>query len=151
MLKFTESFLFSFLLQWISSPGTITACVTGITLLSVIPVAKAWQYSRHEPGIAHDADFWFLIQGSMVQILGLLTIVIPLVGNDRMLTKQWFWTWGFIGMSFVCAVTAVPIYLYCPTEWSSMLAFMASAAQGFVVLQTVLMVNRLSLDGVKSD
>jgi len=137
--------------QWISAPGTITACVTILTFLSTIPGLKAWQYSTHEPGTARDADFWFLVQGSTMQLLGLLTIIIPLVGSHRMLTRQWFWTWGFVGTSFACAVAAVPIYLHYSTACSSTLAFIASAAQGFVVMQTVLIVNRSRLDVVKED
>lgn len=86
-----------------------------------------------------------------MQLLGLLTIIIPLVGSHRLLTRQWFWTWGFIGTSFSCAVIAVPTYLHYSKELSSTLGFVASATQRFVVLQTVLIVNRSSSDMIKSE
>ena len=86
-----------------------------------------------------------------MQLLGLLTIIIPLVGSHRMLTRQWFWTWGFVGTSFACAVAAVPIHLQYSTTTGSTLAFISSAAQGFVVMQTVLIVNRLQFDVDKED
>jgi hypothetical protein len=54
------------------------------TALSSLTGLKAIQYSKHSPGTVEDDNFWFLVQGSMMQILGLLTIILPLLLTARL-------------------------------------------------------------------
>ena len=48
-------------------------------MLSAILGYKAWRNSRHAAGTVEDADFWLLVQGCMMQLLGLLVIIFPLM------------------------------------------------------------------------
>ncbi|RFU30321.1 hypothetical protein B7463_g5999, partial [Scytalidium lignicola] len=113
---------------------TITALVSILVFLAGIPGAIAWKQSPHLAGRRSDADFWFLIQNSILQVVGLLTIVASLLTRSRLPRQPWFWTWGFVGMSSACALAAIPLYLVVPTEWSATVSFAGSAAQAFVVL-----------------
>lgn len=103
---------------------------------------KAWQYSPRKPGTIYDADFWFLVQSSMMQLVGLLTIILPLALSGRLPFRQWFWTWLLVGVSFSFSVAPIPVYLYFPTEWSATVGFLGSAAQAFVTLQALFIVNK---------
>jgi predicted permease len=67
-----------------------------------------------------------------MQILGLLTIILPLLLTAKLYGQPWFWTWGFVAASAFCSGAAVPLYLYVPTEWSAIVAWLSSA---FVILQ----------------
>jgi drug/metabolite transporter (DMT)-like permease len=111
-------------------------------ILAVIPGALGWTHSPHVPGTKDDADFYFLIQTSLMQLLGLLTLTLPLLVRLRHPSQPWYWTWFFVGASFACSVAATVLYLYIPTEWSFTVSFLASAAQVFVILQTVFLVDR---------
>lgn len=127
--------------KW-SSAVTATVAILFAVILAAIPGYKAWQYSPRQPGTISDADFWFLVQGSMMQIIGLLTIVLPLALSGRLMIQQWFWTWLLFGVSFLCSIAPIPVYLYFPTEWSATIAFLGSAAQAFVTLQALFGVHK---------
>lgn len=70
-----------------------------------------------------------------MQLLSILILTVPTVSNIRLVKIAWFWTWFLAGASTTCAIAAVPLYLYVPTEWSAMLSFAGSVAQGFVTFQ----------------
>ncbi|OCK92090.1 uncharacterized protein K441DRAFT_640740 [Cenococcum geophilum 1.58] len=127
--------------KW-SSTVTATVMILFAVILAAIPGYKAWQYSPRKPGTIQDADFWFVVQGSMMQLVGLLTIILPLTLSGRLLIQRWFWTWLLVGVSFSCSVAPIPVYLYFPTEWSATVAFLGSAAQAFVTLQALFIVNK---------
>jgi hypothetical protein len=129
-------------LQKWSSAVNVTVGIFFAVTLAAIPGYKAWQYSPRRPGTVFDADFWFLVQSSMMQLIGLLTIIIPLALSGRLRTQQWFWTWLLVGVSFSCSIAPVPAYLYFPKEWSTTIAFLGSAAQAFVTLQALFVVDK---------
>jgi hypothetical protein len=106
-----------------------------LSLLSCIPTALAWANSPHHPGAASDADFFQLIASAAMQLLGNLTLIIPTISNSRLMSQAWFWTWVLAGTSTVCTIAAIPLYLYCPTEWSNTLSFAGNVMQAFVTLQ----------------
>jgi hypothetical protein len=102
---------------------------------AIVPGYKAFSISMKSstPGSIEDADFWYLIQSSIMSVLGSLTMVIPLM------KKSWFspaygtmWMFFTLGLSF--AVIAIVIYPLVNTGWSSMVAFFGSIASVASVL-----------------
>jgi hypothetical protein len=122
----------------------ITAVVCVFTAVAVVPICIGWQYSPHQPGNKRDADFYFLLQGTIMQVMGVLTVGIPLFRGPPLPKEPWIWTWSFLGVSFLLSMLAIPAYLRMPTEWSALLAFLGSAAQGFVILQLMITIDGLS-------
>ncbi|PVH71051.1 hypothetical protein DL98DRAFT_577582 [Cadophora sp. DSE1049] len=115
--------------------STLAFLVPVLSLISSIPIFLAWMYSDHQTGNTSDANFWQLISGSSMQFLSILTILIPTIFNIRKMA--WFWTWILAATSIICAIMAIPLYLYAPTKWSTMLSFVGSVAGAFVTLQLV--------------
>ena len=72
-----------------------------------------------------------------MQLLGILTVIIPIVFNARLAKMAWFYAWILAGASIICAIVAIPLYLYTPTKWAGVLSYMATVAQVFVTLQLV--------------
>jgi hypothetical protein len=103
----------------------------------------AWSHSDYSagPGSAKDADFWWLVQSTIMQVLGLLTLSVPIWQGSKLPSQNWFWTWLFIGIASLATIVAVPLYLYAPVAYSSTLVFVATACQAFVVLQLALAAN----------
>lgn len=60
-----------------------------------------------------------------MQILGLLTLGVPIWQGSRLPSQNWF----FIGVTIVATILAVSRYLYVPVAYSSTLMFGAMAAQ----------------------
>jgi hypothetical protein len=56
----------------------VTALVSIITFLSALLTVPAYKFFAHTPGTTSDSDFWFLTQSSTMQLIGLLTITLPL-------------------------------------------------------------------------
>ncbi len=131
--------------KWNSSVTATLAVLFGI-IISTIPGYKAWQRSPGHPGTVSDADFWFLVQSSMMQIVGLVTIILPLAMDGRLRFRTWFWTWLLVGLSFACSIAPIPAYLYWPTEWSATIGYLGSAAQTFVTLQALFLVHKEKKD-----
>lgn len=119
--------------------STATVAVLFAVIISAIPGYKAWQYSPREPGSTTDSDYWFLIQGSLMQGVGLMTIILPLAAKGALRFRPWFWMWMLIFISTACAIVSVVLYDRVPTEWSATIAFLGSAAQAFVTLQAMLL------------
>jgi len=127
--------------KW-SSAVTATVAILFAVILAAIPGYKAWQYSPRQPGTIYDTDFWFLVQSSMMQFIGLLTVIVPLALSGTLRIQKWFWTWLLFGISFSCSIAPIPVYLYFPKEWSVTIAFLGSAAQTFVTLQALFVVQK---------
>lgn len=120
------------------SPGinsTLTFLVPVLSLISSIPICLAWMRSSHKTGNISDADFYQLISSSSMQLLSIMTLIIPTVSNVRLAKLAWFWTWILASVGTLCAVAAVPLYLYLSPEWSMVISFAASVAQALVILQ----------------
>lgn len=88
--------------------------------------------SPHEKGTTNDADFWFLKQASIMQLLG--SIVSALLESRNGELPRWRWVLPSI-IAAACSVTASPLYLLVPTEWSAFLSLIAGDTQSFMVLQ----------------
>jgi hypothetical protein len=97
----------------------------------------ALKYSTHQHGTVQDADFWYLIQSSGMQLLSVLTVVISIWTRNDLTFESWSWSWAFISLAILCPFGAIPCYLYLPTDWSAAISFVGSAAQGFMVLMSM--------------
>lgn len=114
--------------------------------ISVFPLGLAFHTSTiAAPGSTSDADFWLLIQNSLMQVLGLATTtLISLVPRPR---KQsilaWpnllIWTIAILGLG--SALSAPLLYVRIRPIYSALISFLASAAQACMVLQLALLVD----------
>jgi len=105
---------------------------------AVAPAALfALGYSRslHLQGTADDADFWFLIQATLVQVQGL--VVSALLERKRGRLPRWRWAIP-AAVAAACSIVAIPLYLSVPREWSSFLSLVAGTIQSFMILQLFL-------------
>lgn len=80
-----------------------------------------------------DADFWLQVEASTMTILGILVSILPVIHNDW-LTEVRIWMWIFTVAGVLCASAAIPMYLFLPKEWSSVVAFLGSAMAWNTVL-----------------
>ena len=70
-----------------------------------------------------------------MQLLSVLTMIIPTIYNIRLIRQAWFWTWILAGSNTLCVSTAISLYLNVYTDWSVAIYFAGSVAQAFVTLQ----------------
>jgi hypothetical protein len=104
----------------------------GSAVTSVAFFALGYAHSPHIQGSTSDPDFWFLAQGCITQILGLAASALLEWKSGNLPKWRWVLPTGIAGL---CSITAAPLYVVAPTEWSSFLALVASAAQSFMILQ----------------
>jgi hypothetical protein len=113
----------------------LTALIILFFIGAVVPGYQGFAISMRTAGAGstEDADFWYIIQSSIMAILGNLMIVAPL------LRKPWFsgiysTMWIFFGLG--CAFNALAIinYPFLNAGWSSMFAFFGSVASTASVL-----------------
>jgi hypothetical protein len=97
--------------------------------------ALGYFHSLHLQGTANDADFWFLIQATLVQFQGL--VVSALLERKRGRLPRWRWVIP-AAVAAGCSIVAIPLYLSVPKEWSSFLSLVAGTTQSFMVLQLFL-------------
>src|SRR3569833_2550949 len=96
--------------------------------ICIIPVVLAWRSADDIPGSMSDVDFWLLVQNSTLQLLGIFVSIFPIYRKS--FASGWIWTWVFAVIGSICAVTAVPLYLYAPTIWSASISYLGSAVGG---------------------
>jgi len=109
-------------------------CAAGLT-------AKGWDASPHEPGTTGDADFWFLLQSSLMQLAGSVPIITALAFDPNMSLQPRIWSWFFLGTSLIFSTLAPLLYCALPTEYSAVLSFVGSVMQAFIVLEAMLLVQ----------
>jgi hypothetical protein len=123
-------------MSWHSRDLTdIQVTVTYITLLiffflaALVPACIGFAICMNTkgPGKTSDATFWFLIQGSIMTILGNLMAVVPLI------KKSWFspaynLMWTLFGFGLLSAIVAIVIYPLLNLGWSALFSFFASVA-----------------------
>jgi hypothetical protein len=123
--------------------------VPTISLVSCIPAALAWYNSTPQIGASHDANFYQLISSSVMQLLGLLTLIWPTVAHTRLAKLAWFWTWVLANTSACFTTLAILLCLLLPTGWSALLSFSGSLAQvfGAVAIGVYNPINRVKAIG----
>lgn len=72
-----------------------------------------------------------------MQLLSLLTMILPTVDDVKLARQAWVLTWILAVFSGVLSIVAIALYLKFPVEWSTTIAFAGGAAQAFVTLQFV--------------
>jgi hypothetical protein len=108
--------------------STLFGCAVTCTVF----FALGYAHSPHLQGTTNDADFWFLIQSTIVQLLGL--VVSALIERKSGGLPKWRWALP-TAIAGACSIIAIPLYLVVPTEWSSFLSLVAGATQSFMILQ----------------
>ena len=95
----------------------------------------AWNYSEHQPGSWAEEDFFFLLQGCVIQIFGLVVTAITLRKNKSVPKAAWV-----IPSVLTLALTVASPALYCfvPKWWSSFCTLIAASLQAILVLQLAL-------------
>ena len=114
----------------------MTAAVCAVSLGSTSLVYLAWTRSQHNPGMTQDADFWTLLQSSIMQLLSLFTMIYPVWRRSWMPWGTWTWTWGIRScQSFVHRRSTTPVYRRPrPVELSSVIRRQrCSSACGFAI------------------
>ncbi|KAI2624879.1 hypothetical protein GGR54DRAFT_637779 [Hypoxylon sp. NC1633] len=106
---------------------------------SLIPMGIAFSRSPSEAGTTEDADFYLLIQNTMIQVLGLVTAVGTVYRRSHENAIAWICALSLTAIGIICAVVSVPLYLCKPTFWSAFTSFSASATQAGVTLEIALM------------
>lgn len=104
-------------------------------IAAIIPWSKAFAISWKAggKGSTEDADFWYLIQSSIMSVLGNLIMVVPLM-KKSWLSPAYSMMWLFFSLGLVLAAVSIAIYPFCNTGWSSMAAFFGSIASVSSVL-----------------
>ncbi|KAI8633516.1 hypothetical protein F5Y19DRAFT_413953 [Xylariaceae sp. FL1651] len=108
-----------------------------ICLLSCIPIALAWTHSDPNVGTVADANFYQLIAGSILQVLGLGTTLYPTLFHSKLSRPSWFLTWFLAAISLIFTILSIPLYVLLPTAWSTVIAFAGTAAQPLILLQII--------------
>jgi hypothetical protein len=117
----------------------LSAIVSIVTLLAALLLGPAWPRSLPDPGSTDDSGFWFLLQNSIMQLLGLFTAVFPI--HHGFFGAAGHWAMLFAATGSLNAIAAIPAYLYLPTFWSGLFSFIGVAAQAFIALQFSLLTS----------
>ena len=79
-------------------------------------IGQAYRYSAQEPGTLKDADFWFLLQSSFMQLLNLMTASVSIY-NDTTIhkpTRRWMLAATVLGL--LPTMGAIAVYVRLPTD-----------------------------------
>ena len=111
--------------------------VPTVCLLSCIPMVLAWTRSPRKVGNVHDAGFYQSIAGSLIQLLGLATLLWPTLFHPKISEHSWVWVWTLAVFSGVCTLVSVPLFVLLPVAWSMVVAFGGMIAQALIALQVI--------------
>ncbi|KAG8158416.1 hypothetical protein KVR01_011538 [Diaporthe batatas] len=104
-------------------------------ILAFIPGYQGFAIStqRHEIGATSDSDFYYLIQSSIMSVLGNFATALPLLQSGPTSGPSIFF-WVFSAMGLFSAVLAVVIYPLATTGWSSVVSFIGNVASAASLL-----------------
>jgi hypothetical protein len=122
---------------------TFIALIALFFIASLIPGYKAFSISINDPGTGSisDADFWNLLQSSVIAVLGSLMSVIPLMRGSYFAAAHTV-TWALWGCGCACAIIAVVVYPFCNTAYSSAVSYFGSVFSLMAVLATTQVVPK---------
>ena len=89
------------------------------------------------PGSSINATFYQLLSVDVLQILSVVTLLWPTVFHARLSRMAWFWTWALAGITTICAVLSVVLYLFVSVGWSGLLGFLGEASMCVVSLMLI--------------
>lgn len=86
-------------------------------IAAIIPGYKAFSKSMQtsSPGSTSDADFWYLIQSSIMSVMGNIFMVIPLL-RKHWLKPAYNLIWGFFALGLFFALISILIYPLCSNQ-----------------------------------
>lgn len=105
--------------------------------LASIPAYLCLSSTPVGPGSHLDANFYQLLSSNVVQVLSIVILLWPTVFHAKLSRMAWFWSWILAGMSLVCVILSVVIYLIVSVGWSSILGLLGEASICVVSLMLV--------------
>lgn len=75
-----------------------------------------------------DANFYQLLSSNVLQVLSIVTLLWPTLFHARLSKMAWFWSWVLAGISVICVVLSMVIYLAVSVCWSSVLSGFGEAS-----------------------
>lgn len=117
-------------------------------ILAFIPGYQGFAISAqsHENGSTNDSDFYYLMQGSIMSVLGNFATALPLLQSTRISGTSYFF-WAFSAMGLFSAVLSVAIYPFANTGWSSVVSFIGTVASAASVLVLTVATAREQMTG----
>lgn len=104
----------------------------GLIALIVLPSSLFGAYAFHismssnEPGTFQDADFWNLLQSTIISSSGSLALAISFFLHNRKKIAHWSTAYTIACLiwvvSLICGIVSVAIYTLVNTAWSSMMS-----------------------------
>jgi hypothetical protein len=96
--------------------------------LASIPAWLCFSATPVGPGSHFDANFYQLLSSNVLQVLSIVTLLWPTIFHARLSRMAWLWSWVLAGISLVCVVLSMVIYLAASVRWSSVLSGFAEAS-----------------------
>jgi len=112
------------------------------SLCAFVPAMMAYVGTASGPGSWTDNDFWGLLAGAILQLLGLGTqfigpLVLPGSLQLRVQKEMRALVWIFATFTSVCTLVSLVLYGTASAPWSGVFAFAGQAMVGFVQLVLV--------------
>jgi hypothetical protein len=112
------------------------------SVCAFVPAMMAYVNTTAGPGSWADGDFWGLVAGAALQLLGLGTqilgpIVLPGSLQISLRKETLVVVWGFAALTFACTVVSLTLYGTVSAPWSGILTFASQAMMSFVQLLLV--------------
>lgn len=120
----------------------VTPILIGLVLLfligAILPGYRAFEISSSKkgPGSTDEADFWYLIQNTIMALGANAAIIVPLL-TKSWLSASYFWMWTFQALAFAFYMLSIGIYTRCNTRWSSAISFLGSVASAGSVIAII--------------
>ena len=123
---------------------TFIALIALFFIASLIPGYKAFSISINTPGTGSisDADFWNLLQSSVIAVLGSLMSMVSLM-RGSCFSAAYTVTWALCCCGCACAIIAASVYPFCNTAYSSSISYFGSVFSLMAVLATTQVVPRV--------
>jgi hypothetical protein len=120
--------------------ATLITFIVLFLVAAIVPGYKGFAISMQskEPGAITDADFWYLVQSSIMAVLGNIVMVIPLL-RESWFSSKYGQMWAFTALGLGFSILSIALYPFVNPGWSSMASFfgsIASVASVLVVTQT---------------
>ncbi|KAI0548607.1 hypothetical protein F4679DRAFT_550198 [Xylaria curta] len=103
------------------------------TLGSIIPLSLGFGKVPSDQGNTGDADFYFMIQNALMQILGFFIFMLTLLQNSWH-PHLWDWLWAVCFLGIGSALGSVFLYVYTSMGLGFLFSFLASGLQACMAL-----------------
>lgn len=120
-------------------------------ILAFIPGYQGFAISAqsHENGTTSDSDFYYLMQSSIMSVLGNFATALPLLQSARVSEPSYLF-FAFSAMGLFSAVLSVVIYPFTNPGWSSVVSFVGTVASAASVLVLTVATAREQMMGPRS-